>query len=62
MLWGERDSKVFRGVERDPRELWASISKTFCNYSIGVMSHSWCLLFFVDLVFFYVRIFFHFFS
>ena len=23
VLWGERNNRVFRGVERDPRDLWA---------------------------------------
>ena len=41
VLWGEWNSKVFRGVERDSRDywsfvcfhasLWASISKNFYN-------------------------------
>lgn len=42
---------MFRGMDRDPREtwslacyhvcLWASISKTLCNYSIRMISYSW---------------------
>ena len=44
-LWGERKNRVFRGVERDPREvwslvrfhvsLWSSVSKTFCKYAVS---------------------------
>lgn len=55
MLWDERNSRPFGGVQRNPQEiwslvcfhvsLWASISKTFCNYSIDIVSHSWNPLF-----------------
>lgn len=50
VVWGQRNNKVFRGVERDTCEiwslvryhvsLWASISKAFCNNSLGVILHS----------------------
>lgn len=51
VLWGERNSRVFRSLDRDPSEtwfivcfhvsLWASILKTFCSHSIGTIILSW---------------------
>ena len=49
--WEERNDWVFRGKERDQREVWdlirfhlflrASILRTFCNYSVGYILISW---------------------
>lgn len=49
-LWGELNGKVLEGVESDLSEvwslvrfhvsLWVTISKTPCNYFIGIMLHS----------------------
>lgn len=51
VLWGKRNSRVFKGVKRDSREVWslvpfhvshwASILKVFGNYSIGMIMYSW---------------------
>lgn len=53
-LWGEQNSRTFRSWDTDPSEtwsfvryyfsLWAVILKTFCNYSIGILLHTWSLL------------------
>ena len=50
VVWGEENNRVFKGVERDPGEIWSlmryhdslwiSNSKAFCNYSIGDILHS----------------------
>ena len=50
-LWGEWNNKILRGVERDPKDLWSlvhyhvslwvSLSKAFCNYSLGLINLSW---------------------
>ena len=51
VVWGEQNNGVFRGGERVPSEIWSLVgyhvslwalnSKEFCNYSIGVILHSW---------------------
>ena len=53
VLWGERNRRVFRNLEREPLDvlsllcfhvsLWASILKDFCNYPIDTLLHSWNL-------------------
>lgn len=62
VLWRERNKRVYRGLEKDPSiawslvkcyvPLWALISKTICNYSLGNILWVW---------FFVCRVFFHFF-
>ena len=74
VLWGERNGRIFIGVDRDLSEirsfvcfhvsLWASVSKSFCNYSIGVILHSWRpsyrgVTFLCGLGFLVARAFFH---
>ena len=65
VLWDERNRRVFRGVEQVAClhvSLWASISKTFCNYSLGMILHSWsCVSPFCTFSFLYAHVFFHFF-
>ena len=51
VLWDERNMRVFSGVERGSEEIWsvtryhisiwASISKTFCNYLLDMILYSW---------------------
>lgn len=55
VMWDERNHRVFRGIERDAREIWslvrfhvshgASISKDFCNYPLDTILWAWFFVF-----------------
>lgn len=40
---GERNNRVFKGIEMGPFGVWSSSSKFFCNYSLGNILPSWKL-------------------
>lgn len=50
-IWGERNSRIFQGVERKPFNVlswanfnvfhWVSVESYFCNYSLGLILLDW---------------------